>query len=350
MSAVIHNFVVHQFVIDQQQTLSLIAKQSGFEITPAIEDFAEQLNHAFNSKPGKGVGGFVTAPEADTDSETEDGDKLVAAVQFRPMLENLIKNPDNFVDFSVKSCELLKKTLVDFATIETGFVIFSHYEFLATEYLMITLLNTKEHVEINRALELNRSHHVDLAKMQLAVRIDLTQLRINAEHNRYISFIKGRMGRKVSDFFMAFIGCEELVDVKQQNKQLLVVVDNYLAAEQLDPNEKLQNRTIVSDYYKHKLEQGEDIQIKELAEKLPKDGSHGDFYQFNQSSDVPLEDNFQADRGALKTLAKFTGQGGGISLSFERKLLGDRIAYHADTDTLVIKGIPPNLKDQLLKS
>ncbi len=50
--------------------------------------------------------------------------------------------------------------------------------------------------------------------MQLAVRIDLTQLAVTAEQLRYISFIKGRMGRKVSDFFMHFIGCEELVDVK----------------------------------------------------------------------------------------------------------------------------------------
>jgi nucleoid-associated protein len=49
-------------------------------------------------------------------------------------------------------------------------------------------------------------------------------------------------------------------------------------------------------------------------------------------------------------LAKFSGQGGGLSLSFDRKLYGDRIQYDAHTDTLVIKGIPPNLKDQLLKS
>lgn len=350
MSAVINHFVVHQFVLNEQQALSLVAKQNCFDITPAIEDLAEQLNHAFNSKPGKGVGGFISAsdvPAADSDEQSEGP---VPSTEFRGLLDKLAENPDSFVDFSLASCELLKKTLIEFGTIETGFVIFSHYEYLATEYLMITMLNTKEHVEITGALELNRSHHLDLAKMQLAVRIDLTQLRIDPQQNRYISFIKGRMGRKVSDFFMAFLGCEELVDVKQQNKQLINAVDSYLAAEQLDPAEKLHNREVVSDYYKHKLEQGEDIQVKELAEKLPKEGAYADFYQFNQSTEQPLEEQFQADKGALKTLAKFTGQGGGISLSFERKLFGDRVSYHADTDTLVIKGIPPNLKDQLLKS
>lgn len=347
MSAVIHNFVVHQFAINDQQGLTLVPKSSCFDVTPDIEELAHQINHAFNNKPGKGVGRFVSAESNSGEAESELN--IEQAAQFKQMLQSVLTEPDSFVDFSVKSCELLKKSMIEMGTLETGFVVFSHYEFLATQYLMITLLNTKEHVEINRALELTRSDHLDLAKMQLAVRIDLTQLDTMPEQNRYISFIKGRMGRKVSDFFMHFIGCEELVDIKQQNKQLLSNVDDYLASEQLDPVEKNQRRDVVADYYKEKLEQGEDIQIRELAEKLPSDNER-DFYQFNQQAETPLEENFQADRGALKTLAKFSGQGGGVSISFDRKLYGDRVSYDAGSDTLMIRGIPPNLKDQLLKS
>jgi nucleoid-associated protein len=269
-------------------------------------------------------------------------------VSFKTLLEDMQSEKSDFVEFSIQASELLKKSLIDTGTLETGFVVFSHYQFLATDYLMIAIINTKEHVEINRDLELTSSDHLDLAKMQLAVRIDLTQLAVSAEQLRYISFIKGRMGRKVSDFFMHFIGCEELVDVKQQNKQLLTTVDAFLSAEQLDPQEKHQARETVSAYYKEKLELGEDIQIQELAAKLPSD--HVSFEEFNQGTELPLEEQFQADRGVLKTLAKFSGQGGGISLSFERRLLGDRVSYDVGSDTLMIRGIPPNLKDQLLKS
>ncbi len=46
-------------------------------------------------------------------------------------------------------------------------------------------------------------------------------------------------------------------------------------------------------------------------------------------------------------MVKFSGLGGGVSVSFERKHLGERVTYNEATDTLVIKGIPPNLKDQL---
>ncbi len=361
MSALIHHFVVHRLAINEQQQLTLVPKNSCFEVTSDIEELAHQLNHSFNTKPGKGVGGFINPetfvppqPADATDEKSDEQDDSVPltatdVAEFKNLLTDVLQNPDNFVEFSVNSCELLKKSLVNTGTVETGFVIFSHYEFLATQYLMITLLNTKQHMEINQNLELNASDHLDLAKMQLAVRIDLTQLDISPEQNRYISFIKGRMGRKVSDFFMQFIGCEELVDVKQQNKQLIQSVDEFLAAEQLDPKEKLETRKLVADYYKEKLEEGEDIQLQELAEKLPSE-SENNFYQFNQQAENPLEDQFQADRGMLKTLAKFTGQGGGISLSFDRALYGDRVTYMPDSDTLVIKGIPPNLRDQLLKS
>jgi nucleoid-associated protein len=337
VSALIHHFVVHQLSINQQQELVLIPRNSCFDVSPAIEDLAQQINHAFNTKPAKGVGGFV-----------EISDEEEPKIPFSSLLKEGLSEEEDFVKFSVKASERLKQSLLDTASVETGFVIFSHYQFLATDYLLIAIINTKQHVEINSALELTASDHLDLAKMQLAVRIDLTQLTVMPEQQRYVSFIKGRMGRKVSDFFMHFIGCEELVDIKQQNKQLLNTVDAYLAAEQLDPQEKHQARQKVADYYKEKLEQGEDIQVKELATKLP--GEENSFYQFNQGAEKPVEEHFQADRSALKTLAKFSGAGGGISLSFERSLLGDRISYDAASDTLMIRGIPPNLKDQLTKS
>ncbi|PKH00273.1 nucleoid-associated protein [Paraglaciecola sp. MB-3u-78] len=366
MSALIHHFVVHQLAVNQQQELTLVPRASCFDVSPEIENLAQQINHAFNTKPGKGVGAFVAEQaeivsvsqeplaneEPSAKQEPSDADEPQTltphATSFKTLLEDMQSEKSDFVEFSIQASQLLKKSLIDTGTLETGFVVFSHYQFLATDYLMIAIINTKQHVEIDRDLELTSSDHLDLAKMQLAVRIDLTQLAVTAEQMRYISFIKGRMGRKVSDFFMHFIGCEELVDVKQQNKQLLTTVDAFLSAEQLDPQEKHQARETVSNYYKEKLELGEDIQIQELAAKLPSD--HVSFEEFNQSAELPVEEQFQADRGVLKTLAKFSGQGGGVSLSFERKLLGDRVSYDAGSDTLMIRGIPPNLKDQLLKS
>jgi nucleoid-associated protein len=332
MTAVIHHFVVHQIVLDQEGKLGLAPRNDCYDVTPDIEGLAQQLNQVFNGKPGKGVGCFVQ-------------DKSVA---FTDGLSTMLENPDTFYAFSVDVATLLIKTLAEHGKSETGFLIFNHYQYLATDYLMITLLNTKQHIEINQALELYHRDHLDVAKMQLAFRVDLTQYTVQPEQKRYVSFIKGLMGRRVADFFMDFVGCEEQVDIKQQNRQLVQSVEEYLASEQLDPEEKHQSRQLVSDYYKEKVDNHEQVDVEELSGQLPA-SEQNSFEQFVQQSETPLERNFQADKTAVKSLTKFSGAGGGISISFDREKLGNSIHYDAQTDTLSIAGIPPNLKDQLLR-
>ncbi|MBU3022953.1 nucleoid-associated protein YejK [Aestuariibacter sp. A3R04] len=352
MSALIHHFVVHRLVVNDDGKLNLIPRNNCLAVTPEIESLAHQINHSFNSKPGKGVGHF-SEESNQTEQEGEPNNEA-----FRTALRDYTRAQDEKVDdlearfhqFTLTSSDRLIKALADTGTVETGFLIFCQYEFLATQYLMITLLNTRSHVEVNQALELTAREHLDLARMQLAVRIDLTQLAVQPEQKRYISFIKGRMGRKVSDFFMDFIGCEELVDVKQQNRQLVASVDAYLASENLNREEQHQHREEVKSYFKEKIDSGESVSITELSGRLSTEADEQhNFAAFLQSQEATLEESIQPDPAALRQLAKFTGQGGGVSLSFERKLLGDRVHYDPATDTLTIKGLPPNLKDQLVR-
>lgn len=333
MSTQIHHFVVHQIVINDEGKLTLVPRTDCYDVTPEIEGLAEQLNSVFNAKPGKGVGGFVD------DTVTE----------FQAALTDGLQAPDSFYSFSINAGKLLIKTLAEHGKSEEGFLVFNHYQYLATDYLMITLLNTKQHVEINRALELYHRDHLDLAKMQLAIRLDLTALRVQPEDKRYMTFIKGLMGRRVADFFMDFVGCEEQVDIKQQNRQLIENVEEYLASEQLDPAEKQVNRQIVSDYYKEKVDNQEQIEIHELSAQLPAT-DESTFERFVSQSEKPVEASFQADKTAVKSLTKFSGAGGGLSISFDRTKLGDSIQYDPHTDTLSIVGLPPNLRDQLSRN
>ena len=335
MSANVQQFVVHRILLTNDGKLNFLPRGSCFEVTPEITSLGGQLHSTFNTKPGKGVGGFV-----------EDQENPV-----KDLLSDVTSGALDFHEFSLIAGKHLLDTIVNEAMLETGFVIFNRYEYLATDYLMIAMLDTKEHVEVNNHLEISQSHHLDLSKMQIAVRIDLTQYDISKDQNRYISFLKGRMGRKVGDFFMQFIGCEEQVDIKQQNKRLLHEVDEYLSSEQLDSSEKQMHRDALADYYKEKVNLGEQVQISDLDNVLPRQGSTEDgFSSYNASLAQPIEKEFQPDRSMMTAMKKFSGAGNGVSVSFERKLLGDRVQYDVRNDVLTIKGIPPNLKDQLTKS
>ena len=128
MSALIHHFVVHQLAVNQQQELTLVPRESCFHVCPEIENLAQQINHAFNTKPGKGVGAFVAdnaeivsvsreplahkEPSAYKEPSAQEQPTSMAphAVSFKTLLEDMQTEKHDFVEFSIQASELLKKS------------------------------------------------------------------------------------------------------------------------------------------------------------------------------------------------------------------------------------------------
>ena len=63
-----------------------------------------------------------------------------------------------------------------------------------------------------------------------------------------------------------------------------------------------------------------------------------------------LEENIPPLTATLKKLEKFSGAGRGVTLTFNAELLGQRVIWDEANDTLTIKGVPANLKDQLQRN
>ena len=71
------------------------------------------------------------------------------------------------------------------------------------------LLDSRISMLVDENLEIRRTEYLDITQFDIAARINLTDLQVNANSNRYLTFIKGRVGRKISDFFMDFLGAAE---------------------------------------------------------------------------------------------------------------------------------------------
>ena len=189
MSLIIHNVIVHRIVAREQQ-LVVMPRSEACNVSAEIEQLAHELNHVYNSKPGKGVGGFATEFEPPESAHQEGEDEGMseeatpapnnpfAPDEFKMQLDKLIAGEHDFVDFTHSVSNLLIHHLQTAATPETGFLVFSHFQFLATDYLLVALLDTKEHVEVTGELDFSINSHLDLAKMQLAARVDLSLIHI----------------------------------------------------------------------------------------------------------------------------------------------------------------------------
>lgn len=328
MTLKVNHIVLHQLVKQDESTLQMILRDSLLTVSDATEQMMEELHRVYSAKAGKAYGLF--------DAESLFADKLRALVQ----------QQTDFLSFSREATTQLRDELAKYPFAESGVVVMCQYRYLASEYLFIAQLNSCVSMRVNEALDVSTTQYLDINHLDVAARIDLTEWQSNPESQRYLTFVKGRVGRKVSDFFMDFLGAAEGLDTKAQNRGLLQAVDDYCAEAQLDKSERQEYRQKVYSYCNEQLQAGEEIALKELSNELPEVGEQN-FYQFAEQQDYALEETFPADRSTLRQLTKFTGSGGGITLSFDALLMGERIFWDPATDTLTIKGTPPNLREQL---
>lgn len=200
-------------------------------------------------------------------------------------------------------------------------------------------------MRVNEQLDISSTHYLDIHHADIVARIDLTEWETQPDSTRYLTFLKGRVGRKVSDFFMDFLAAVEGLDTKAQNRGLLQTVDDYCTEAHLDNHQRQDVRQQVHSYCK---EHGEEIALAALSATLAPVGEKT-FQAFSSEQGYALEETFPADRSTLRQLTKYAGGGGGVTLNFDAQLLGERIFWDAATDTLTIKGTPPNLRDQLTR-
>ena len=333
MSITVNQIVLHQLVKhaeNETTTMESVLRDELLTITPEVEQMMLQLHQGYQNK-GKAFGVFQ--------------ENSIFAQDLNRLLENEI----NFLNFSQQSTKLLAQELGKYNFADSGTLILCQYNFLATDYLFIALLDSRISMLVDENLEIRLTEYLDITQFDIAARINLTDLQVNANSNRYLTFIKGRVGRKISDFFMDFLGAEEGLNPQVQNQCLLQAVSDYCEQGELNKEQTQAVKKQVFEYCKGQLASGDEIALTELSANLPTLNERP-FVTFTEEQDYSLEETIPPVRSALKTLTKFSGSGKGVTLSFDADLLNNRIEWDPLTDTLTIKGIPPNLKDQLQKA
>ena len=333
MSITVNQIMLHQLVKHAENETTMmesVLRDELLTITPEVEQMMLQLHQGYQNK-GKAFGVFQ--------------ENSIFAQDLNRLLENEI----NFLNFSQQSTKLLAQELGKYNFADSGTLILCQYNFLATDYLFIALLDSRISMLVDENLEIRRTEYLDITQFDIAARINLTDLQVNANSNRYLTFIKGRVGRKISDFFMDFLGAEEGLNPQVQNQCLLQAVSDYCEQGELNKEQTQAVKKQVFEYCKGQLASGDEIALTELSANLPTLNERP-FVTFTEEQDYGLEETIPPVRSALKTLTKFSGSGKGVTLSFDADLLNNRIEWDPLTDTLTIKGIPPNLKDQLQKA
>ncbi|EPP5809474.1 nucleoid-associated protein YejK [Vibrio vulnificus] len=331
MSLRINEIAIHQLAKNEQKELVVIFGLPESQIQPNHEAVVEMLHRTFSNK-NKGYAVF------NSDST------------FKQLLVDFRNGQSEFGQLSGSGAVMLKNELSKYPFADEGALIFAQYQWLATEYFFIGLVPQSNGMKLMENLSISSTAYMDIAKMDVAAVIDLSTLESDQGSNRYISFIKGRVGRRISDFFLDFLQAEIGYDAKQQNQILLQAVNDFCSDQNLERDESAQLKKQVFDYCNDQIRSGEEVSVSELSGEMPPNINGMSFLGFTQEQGYDIERSFPGDSATIKKLKKFVGSGGGISITFEQILLGERVFYDPETDTLTINGTPPNLRDQLVRN
>ncbi|RQA62881.1 nucleoid-associated protein YejK [Pseudomonas aeruginosa] len=215
------------------------------------------------------------------------------AYPFSGWLGEYLEGDRDFVGFSREAVEHLQKLMEESNLSTGGHVLFAHYQQGMTDYLAIALLHHSEGVAVNESLEVTPSRHLDLGQLHLAAR------------------------------FSDFVESEDMAEEQAREK----------------------TETLV-DYATSQARIGEPMTLDALSE-LMDDQQPRAFYDYIRNKDYGLSPEIPADKRTLNQFRRFTGRAEGLSISFEAHLLGSRIEYDEERDTLRISSLPTQLRDQL---
>lgn len=339
MQADVKHSIIHQFYTSDGQ-IGLRVAPATLPINDEVGLLLSELTEVYNAKPSKGYARFI-------DAATDDAEAHQIS-EFPTRLDAWREGSAEFVEFSQEAAKILHQQLQHYGILEAGFLVIASYTERGQDFLVVAFLPSKDGVTIAADLSVDRSSQLDINKVQLAATINLTEWKEEPDSATYISFIKGRVGRKVSDFFLDFLGCAEGLNAKKQSQHLVESLHNYVKDVDLPVEQANTLRKSVYDICDTSWQNNEPVRVKDLSEQLreavPTERSFADFTACQAQ---PLPDEIRTDRTTLRKLVKFQGQGGGLSVGFDQELLGGRVEYDPHTDKLTIQGTPPNLRDQL---
>ncbi|NWC92661.1 MULTISPECIES: nucleoid-associated protein YejK [unclassified Pseudomonas] len=300
----------------------------------ARDDLMHQFNESYNGTAGKGWGFF----------HAESG-----AFPLSGWLGKYLAGVGDFLKFSTIAVEHLVRLMEESNLTTGGHALFCHYQQGLTEYLVIALVQETEAVTMTEELSLLTVKRLDLDHIRLAARINLSEWKGNPQSKQYISYIKGKQGRRLNDYFRDFIGCQEGIDGPSETRTLLKAFSDFVESEDMIEDAAREKTHTLVSYSMAQAKLGEPITLDELSSLIDEDQPKN-FYDFIKANDYGISESLPPDKKTLNKFRRFTGRAEGMSISFEAHLLGDKIKFDEEDGTLTLRGLPTQLTEQLKRA
>jgi len=275
-----------------------------------------------------------------------------------PKIERLINKYyaeegfNDFLTFSKSVARHLKDELSNTKTGKGGYLWLNFYEHNGSDFLSLVILRKKNALQI-KDLSLDEIEEIDLEKLHMAARVNLTQWKENDPLTiRYIAFKIGRTTAEVTGYFRKFIGCSETIKATKDTNNLVAVTKNYCVAHGFDEMKTENAKREVEEVCLKWLDEGRSVYVNNISEYLDniyidEEEHKGRFLEIAQNEPYNLNNQISIDRNALRKLRRYKGFSKKVSISFDSDLLGKTIQFNKNDKSLTFTDLPEDLLQQL---
>jgi nucleoid-associated protein len=203
---------------------------------------------------------------------------------------------------------------------------------------------------MRRSLTIQQILNLDLSKLDVAVLINISkwQKHISDEPEEvrtYLSFIKGK--KKLSDYFLDFIGCADKSTNTDSSKLLLSALNQYMQKQGYSKDEIKNKKRVVFDYCQTCIKEKREVLLDQISYLINDDDPEG-FASFASTEEYGVSEIIKPDSAILRSLQYIDYKSSDLSISFNTNKLNNReVVYNANSKTLTLKNLPDALITQL---
>jgi nucleoid-associated protein len=344
---VIHNAVLHS--IEKPEDFSpstLLLNDNKFHLSDILENFCDDLNQVYNSQSAKKIGCFLSHKQM-VEASGEQVDINQSLLSSEQLLALFLKDEINFIDYTHQSMKLLKYYLDQSHLMIHGYMIFIHYTLFGHNFILMGWLHNVIGLTVDPKLSINKVNYLDLKKLDVMVRIDLSLWQNDGHSTRYISMIQDKASHQLATYFRYFIGYNDSVNTKQETSELLTAVNQYCYDNIENEEKKLEFKQKSVDFCMEQADKGLNVVLKDFSGYVAEEAVD-DFMNYIQSEKYTLHNEISPNKTVVRRFNKLSGRNQQVSITINEEVLGDTVIYDENKGTLTFLELPHSLKIQLL--
>lgn len=326
----IHNFIIHNVKKNQFDKVVIVNKRTAeINVKKTQLTFFEKLLEAYYKRSNPAYGVF---------------DKNTISYPYQGLVTDFLDTKTTFKDFSIKALDHFVSKIKDETNATGGFFLVAYFTSQKIPFMAIIMVNNMTNYDIDEtSLDIVEKATLDIEKVDVANIINLNKWKL--KDTTYLTFTKGR--KKISEYFISFIGCTLLTDSRHYSKNLKAAFNDFLVSERFTEDQKINYKMNAYSYLRGKSKTKTDISLTEFANILFPENPETLINHLTKE-EYQINPTFKCDMGTFKDYQYIFYNGKDLNFRFHRSLITDqRITYDKANKTLTINKLDQSVINQI---